>query len=150
VLIHVAAPEDAASVVELLAAQLAEHDIDTPRAGIERAVGGMIADPRRGVILLGREGDRAVAVAFVSYTWSLEHGGQTSWLEELYVRPELRERGLGRALLAAAREHAARAGCAAMDLEVTADHARAARLYEREGWTPLARARWVKRLRVDS
>jgi ribosomal protein S18 acetylase RimI-like enzyme len=107
----------------------------------------MLDDPRRGAILVARQdGGRAVGVAYVSFTWCLEHGGKTSWLEELYVVPDLRGRGLGQALLAAAQVHAAAAGCAAMDLEVTEDHTRAARLYQRDGFRPLGRARWVKAL----
>jgi ribosomal protein S18 acetylase RimI-like enzyme len=103
----------------------------------------MLADPRRGFILV----DGAAGVAWVSFTWSLEHGGLTAWLEELYIVPERRDSGLGTALLRAAEERARAAGCEAVDLEVDAEHTRAARLYQREGYRPLPRARWVKPLR---
>jgi ribosomal protein S18 acetylase RimI-like enzyme len=125
---------------------MAEHAIDIARGEIEQAVRGMLDDERRGFILVAHEGDLRAGLAYVAFTWSLEHGGLTSWLEELYVRPELRERGIGRALLLAAHEAARAAGCAATDLEVDADHRRAARLYEREGYRALPRARWVKKL----
>lgn len=145
--IALAAASDIPAVVDLLVAQLAEHDIDTPREGIEGAVAGMLADPRRGFILVARLNldEHPVAVAFVSFTWSLEHGGLTSWLEELYVVPAQRERGLGRALLLEAMARARAAGCAAVDLEVTDEHARAARLYLREGYVRLPRTRYVYR-----
>ena len=133
---------DAAVVVELLVAQMADHAIDVSRAAIERAVAGMLADPRRGFILV----DGSDGVAWVSFTWSLEHGGLTAWLEELYVVPARRGDGLGTALLRAAEERARAAGCAAVDLEVDVEHTRAARLYQREGYRSLPRGRWVKPL----
>jgi len=142
-MIELATPAAAPAVVELLVAQLGEHAIDTPRDAVERAVAGMLADPRRGFILV----DGAAGVAWVSFTWSLEHGGLTAWLEELYIVPERRDSGLGTALLRAAEERARAAGCEAVDLEVDAEHTRAARLYQREGYRPLPRARWVKPLR---
>lgn len=137
---------DLDAVVDLLAAQMAEHNITIAREGIAAAVRGMLADARRGFILVARDGAETIGLAYVAFTWSLEHGGLTSWLEELYVLPARREHGTGRALLLAALETARAAGCAATDLEVDADHRRAERLYERHGFHRLPRARWVRPL----
>jgi GNAT superfamily N-acetyltransferase len=104
----------------------------------------MLGEPRLGFILLAREG-AAVGVAWVSTTWSLEHGGLTAWLEELYVVPERRSSGIGRALLLDVIERTRKLGCAAIDLEVDVEHARAEHLYQREGFSRLPRARWVRR-----
>jgi ribosomal protein S18 acetylase RimI-like enzyme len=49
-------------------------------------------------------------------------------------------------MLAAVIDGARAAGCAAIDLEVDRDHARAAHLYARSGFTSLPRARWVRLL----
>ncbi len=143
-MIEPATPADTDAVVELLCAQLAEHDLATPRAAVAHAVAGMLAGPTPpGFILVARIDDALVGVAYVSFIWALEHGGRSAWLEELYVVPAERERGVGTALLAAVIAGARAAGCAALDLEVTADHTRAARLYARTGFTALPRARWV-------
>jgi GNAT superfamily N-acetyltransferase len=124
---------------------MAEHAIDTPLAALEAAIGGMLAEPRYGFILLAHEGKAAVGVAWVSTTWSLEHGGLTSWLEELYVIPTQRSAGTGRALLLEVIARTRALGCAAIDLEVDVEHARAEHLYQREGFSRLPRARWVRR-----
>jgi GNAT superfamily N-acetyltransferase len=137
---------DAPGVVELLLAQLAEHDIDTPRAAVEHAVAGMLAVPHRGRIFVARDGDRLVGAAYVSFVWALEHGGHSAWLEELYVRPAERSHGTGGALLAAVLDFARADGCAAVDLEVEAEHVRAQNLYARAGFERHTRTRWVKRL----
>src|SRR5262249_42126725 len=104
------------------------------------------AEPRRGCIFVARDGDRLVGVAYVSFIWSLEHGGHAAWLEELYVLPAERSRGIGSALLTAAVDFARADGCAAVALEVEADHVRAANLYARNGFERHSRARWVRRM----
>ena len=114
---------------------------------IGRAVDGVLRHPERGRLLVATLAGRPIGLAALSFIWPLEHGGRSAWLEELYVEPPHRGRGIGRTLLRAACRLAARSGAAAVDLEVDAGHTRAARLYAREGFRPLPRARWVRRLR---
>jgi GNAT superfamily N-acetyltransferase len=87
-----------------------------------------------------------VGVAAVTFTRGLEHGGRSAWLEELYVEPSMRSGGIGTALIQAAFDVALAGGAVAMDLEVDAEHERAARLYARVGFRTLPRTRWVRRL----
>ncbi len=134
---------DARQIVPLLVAQLRGLGESTPRCEIAAAVEGMLARPSRGFILLATLGDAPIGVAYVSFVWTLEYGGRSAWLEELYVRPEHRGRGVGRRLLAAAIGRARAAGCAAIDLEVDRGHPRASHLYDREGFRRLPRTRWV-------
>lgn len=134
---------DLAEVVKLLGAQLREHDIPATEIGMENAVRGMLEDPRRGALFLAWEGASAVGLACLSYTWTLELGGLSSWLDELYVEPRLRGAGIGRALLHAAIAEARSAGAAAIDLEVVEGHERASRLYAREGFERRHRTRWA-------
>ncbi len=138
---------DGERIAGLLRAQLHEHAIDTPADAIRSAVEGMLADERRGFILVATRASIVVGVAYVAFTWTLEHGGQSSWLEELYVMPAARNHGIGATLVAAVLDRATAAGCAAVDLEVDTTHTRAAHLYARAGFTAHARARWVKTLR---
>jgi GNAT superfamily N-acetyltransferase len=146
VTIHTASARDAADSLKLLLAQFREHRIRTPRARVLSCIRDMIRRPQRGFILIARLESRAVGVAYVPFTCTLEHGGLTSWLEELYVIPELRNRGIGRELLTAVISRAGERGCAAIDLEVEADHARAVNLYRRAGFKPLTRSRWARKI----
>jgi GNAT superfamily N-acetyltransferase len=138
--------KDLPTLVDLLLAQLGEHDIPTPRAGVEAAVTGCFDDPRRARILVARRDATLVGLAYVSFIWALEHGGLSAWLEELYVVPAERDHGVGRRLLDAAIELARRTGCAAVDLEVETAHTRAENLYLRAGFRRHSRSRWIKRL----
>ncbi len=62
-------------------------------------------------------------------TWQ----GRAMYLEDLYVQPEHRGRGLGTALLARVAAEAARAGCARLDWSVLTWNEPAIRVYERIG-----------------
>lgn len=144
--IHLAGTADLAEIVGLLKGQFEEHEIPSTNEGLEKAVGGMLENPARGEILLARVEGRAVGLAVLSYSWTLEHGGLSCWLDELYVEPALRSKGIGRALLRFAMEHLKARGAAAIDLEVVEGHERAANLYVREGFRRRDRVRWVRPL----
>lgn len=80
---------------------------------------------------------KAAGYALTSRSYSAEAGGMTLWIEELFVLPAYRGRGLGRAFFAHLRAHALQ-GVARLRLELTNGNARARALYEREGFVPLA------------
>lgn len=124
-----------------------ESGIQTSMAVLTAAVTGILQHPERGTLLVATLSGRPVGVAYLAFTWMLEHGGKAGWLEELYVGPEYRGQGIGRELRVAVCTHAAEQGAAAVDLEVDGAHARAAHLYAREGFRPLDRSRWVRVLR---
>jgi GNAT superfamily N-acetyltransferase len=146
VTIHIATPADREDVLRLLTLQFAEHDIFLEPARLQYVVDGQLDTPRNGRILIARFDGRVVGLAALSFLWTLEHGGMSCWLDELYVEPALRAHQIGTRLLHAAIECATKDGCIAMDLEVEASHARAANLYVREGFTPHARTRYVRML----
>lgn len=133
-------------VVDLLAAQLAEHDIPIDRADLAYAAEGILRVPERGILLLALDATRAVGVACVSFSWTVERGGMVAWLDELYVVPERREHGIGNELLGAVIAAAGEAECRTVELEVETSHARAEHLYRRHGFSVLPRRRWTRSL----
>lgn len=141
---------DREALIALLQAQFTEHEVDLLPEQLARGVDGVLRDASRGLFLVARAEGRVVGVAYLSFMWSLEHGGASAWLDELYVLPSHRSRGIGRALLLGACDAAIHRGCAAVDLEIEATHARAANLYLRLGFRPHHRTRWVKNLRSSS
>lgn len=143
--IEMAQARDSNAVVDLLGEQFREHGIDLGLEPLTEAVLGLLSDATRGAILLAHDFE-PVGVAVLAYTWTLEHGGLVAWLDELFVVPDHRARGIGRALLRRALEVAWQNGCRAVELEVGAEHARAEHLYQREGFVALARRRWARRL----
>lgn len=142
--VRLAGQDDRDAVLALLIAQLREHDIDTPEAEVAHAIDGMLGHPGRGRILVATAGGPPIGVAWLSSTWTLEHGGRSMWLEELYVEPARRGHGIGTRLLREALRVATGIGATAVDLEVETSHERAARLYAREGFRRHDRTRWVR------
>ena len=65
---------------------------------------------------------------------SLRRGASVARIYSLAVRPEARGQGIAAALIDAARQFAAAAGCRRLRLEVRASNDTAKRLYEREGF----------------
>jgi len=133
-------------VLRLLLAQFEEHRIGTPADAVGAGIDHLLGHAEAGRILVAVRDGIVVGVAAVTFTRGLEHGGRSAWLEELYVEPAARNAGIGTVLLGAACDVALAAGAVAVDLEVDADHERAARLYARAGFRSLPRTRWVRRL----
>jgi len=133
----------AGRALPLIEAQYREHRIEMGGARLRRALRLLLAG--RGIVLVALDPD-PVGVAVLSTTITIEHGGRVAWLDELYVVPDRRGRGLGRTLLLKALSAARKAGCAAVELEVVRGHDRAARLYLREGFRRLPRSRFSLRL----
>jgi GNAT superfamily N-acetyltransferase len=141
-----ALPSDCAECATLFVEQLREHRIHVGVEALTRTLERVVTDSQFGFVQLARAEERIVGVAYVAMILSLEHAGPAAWLEELYVLPACRERGIGTALLAAILERARTVGIIAVDLEVDANHSRAVALYERFGFHRLDRSRWVKEL----
>lgn len=127
-----AGPEDAADVGRLLDAFNTEFDDPTP--GPEFLAGRVAELIKAGemTVLLAGEGPDGLAVIRLRPTvWS---DGNEAYLEELYVVPELRGRGHGRALLETTIEIARAAGCDRIDIATGETDTAARTLYERLGF----------------
>ena len=145
-----AAASECRECARLLVEQLAEHGIDASAERLSGVLERVVTDGVLGFILLARDDRRIVGIAYVATILSAEHGGFVAWLEELYVTPSLRSRGIGTALVTAVLERARETDIVAIDLEVDASHRRAESLYRRLGFRRLERSRWVRKLTNDA
>lgn len=143
---------DVAVVLELLRAQFDEHAIEVTDAEILYSIQGVFDRPELGdVLLLRLDGVAAPAgLAFLTYSWTPEIGGMACWLDELYLRPEHRNAGLGSQLLQAAIAHCRARGCRSVDLQVEHSHERVVSLYDRHGFREQPRRTFRLDLREDS
>jgi len=133
------------AVIGLFEAQLREHKITTSRDDLRAVAQTIIGDKRRGFMLVARVPDGGViGVAYASFWLSLEYGGTSGWIEELYVSPQWRGRGIGSRLLAEVVARAQESGWRALDLEVEASHLRAISLYARHQFQPHSRSRFYR------
>ncbi len=141
------AADEITRAAALFAMQLAEHDLQRSPEELVSALTTLLAEPDHGFVLLALSEQNPIGAAYAARMLSLEHGGWIGWLEELYVLPSSRNRGVGSALLAATIAEAAARGWGALDLELDSSHERAISLYQRNRFLPLHRTRFVRRLR---
>lgn len=131
-LVRRAAPADAASVGRLMHDFNAEYDEYTPGPRmLAQRFGKLLADGQTAVLLAGAGPDGFAVLRFrpAICTDALE-----CYLAELYVVPDRRGQGLGRALMNAAIELARAEGADHMDL-ASEDDVAARALYESLGFT---------------
>ena len=135
------------AAVDLLGRQLREHGVKTTLGNVRSVIERIVKDHGLGFALVALENnERPIAVALGCAFLGIEHGGTSGWIEELYVLPEFRQRGIGSVLVAEFIRVASALGWRAIDLEIDSSHRRAASLYQRHGFTQLDRSRWSRRL----
>jgi GNAT superfamily N-acetyltransferase len=106
------------------------HEVEATLASIRRHGFGR---RRYFETLLCFDGHRAVGFALYFFTYSTFLGRPTLYLEDLFVTPDTRGRGAGKALLAALARIADRRGCGRMEWTVLDWNAPAINFYERLG-----------------
>ncbi len=144
--IYRAKPKDLPGLLHLMQKQFLEHEIEFDLDQLEAAIIHLLTHEELGFALTAKDGDQSVGIAVIPFAWTLEHGGKSAWLDELYVLPGYRNAGIGTLLIERLMKEAEKAGCLAVDLEVEVDHRRVEALYERMGFEKLARSRWVRRV----
>lgn len=85
------------------------------------------------------EEDEIVGFFVLSLGYSPEHGGTDGFIDDLYLVPEVRGRGLGKAALKLALEASRNCGIRVLLLEVEPDNHRAYQLYSSMGFTDTKR-----------
>ncbi|MBE7210899.1 MAG: GNAT family N-acetyltransferase [Gluconacetobacter diazotrophicus] len=141
-----AGPDDASVLLGLMRPFYAEEHLTFDPERTPAALRTLLSDPALGQVWL-LEADGAAAGYFVlAFVCVLEFGGRCAFVDELFIRPEHRGRGLGTAALAQAAAVGAAVGLSALRLEV--DHANpgAERLYRRAGFERHERAVMTRRL----
>ena len=131
--VRLAEPGDAAGVARLLCefrTRFIGRDEPTDES-LVASVDRLIRDPSTEFLLAGEDG-----VAQLRFRHNLWTDAGDCWLEDLYVRDEARNQGLGAALMEASIERARARGCARIELDTQERYHDARRLYERFGFTP--------------
>lgn len=134
---RIAQPQEDDAVVEMCMGLYREDpSVDpVPEEHIRRTLAALRREPSRGRAVVLEIDGRIVGYSLLISFWSNELGGQTCDVDELYVLPEHRSRGLGSALFDAIdRAEIWPEQPVAIALIVTPNNQRARRLYERLGF----------------
>jgi GNAT superfamily N-acetyltransferase len=111
--IRLATPDDVEHILALIR-ELAEYEREPEAVTATTAdlLRDGFGDRPRYTVLLACEGDEVAGFAFYFFTYSTWRGRPTLYLEDLFVRPRFRRRGLGLRLMQRLAKEALRANCA--------------------------------------
>ena len=139
--LQLAGPDDIQRILPLVGACHDFEHIDSSARQRESAVSRLLADSSLGGIWLILEGESLAGYIALCRGFSIEFNGFDAFVDEFYLEPGFRGRGIGRRALARIRAEAIRAGINALHLEVARDNDRARRLYAGAGFE--AREKYV-------
>ena len=131
-----AKPEDIDRILPLIAAFHAEAGIGQTDAGRRAAAAPLLDGSPHGAIYIAGPVRAPIGYAAISFGWSLEFGGLDAILDEIYIRPGVRGRGIGSDILLALPRALAGAGLRALHLEVARGDDKARAFYERMHFAP--------------
>jgi ribosomal protein S18 acetylase RimI-like enzyme len=131
--LRVATAADAAAIAQLLHRFNTEFDAETPDVESLRVNAGRLLEVGEMTVLLAGEGPDGLAL--LRLRASVWRGEPEAYLQELYVVPEHRGHGIGRALLEATMTTARHHGASSIDLATGEDDSAARALYESVGFT---------------
>ena len=131
-----AKPEHLEQLLTLVASFHAEAGIelsaDARRAGIAPLLDGI---PHGLAYLIG-PARAPIGYVIITLGWSVEFGGLDAIIDEIYIRPGVRGRGIASEALLALPNALSGGGVKAIHLEVDRDNAAAQKLYARAGFKP--------------
>lgn len=115
--IHLAGPDDAARVQALMQRSHEERDLPYDDAHREKVVVPLLEGSPLGAVWLIGPARAPLGYVLISFGWSVTLGGMTGWVEDIFIRPSVRKRGIGKEVL-----HAVALGLGQADLRAL--HAR--------------------------
>lgn len=131
--IRKAGVSDAAAVAGLLHRFNTEFETPSPGPSVLAARLERLLRGDEGVFAL-LAGEPAVGVALVSVRPNVWFDGPVTLLDELYVVPGQRNRGIGTALLRAVEDESRKRGSLLLEINIDGEDTDARRFYERHGY----------------
>jgi len=131
---------DREAAARLLMAQLVEHHLPADLPGVERGI-ELAMKRQTAWLLLAFFGDQPVGVFLANEIVSVEQAGIVLWVEELYVAPAARRRGVARGILRFVAQEARGKGIVSVELEVVPTQEAAFALYRSLGFMDVERKR---------
>ena len=128
-----ALPDDIATLVDLMTEFYAESDYELDRILAEQAFAALLADERLGYVWLIDENGQDVGYVVLTLRFGMEYGGLIACLDDLFVVPQSRNRGLSTIALIQIRDFCKGMGVRAITVEVSPSNGSAQTVYRRLG-----------------
>lgn len=145
--IRPATSTDVGVLATLMSEFYAESSFMLPAAAAVPAFAALLGSPEQGAVWLAELNEKVVGHVVLVVAFSMEYGGLRGFIDDLYVQLPFRNRGIGAALLAAARTGADARGLRALFVETGLQDHPARALYARAGYADSGHALLVQPLR---
>jgi GNAT superfamily N-acetyltransferase len=139
---HTVSEQDLGDLLPLMRAYCDFYEVAPVDEDLLAMARALIADPEReGVQILARdEAGRAVGFATIFWSWSTLRASRIGVMNDLFVDPAARGRGVAEALIAECVGRCRSRGASSLGWQTAKDNRRAQAVYERAG---AARSEWV-------
>ena len=114
-----ALPGDITTLVALMAEFYAESDYGLDQQLAEKAFAAILSDERLGYVWLIDDEAKVVGYVVLTLRFGMEYGGLMACIDDLFVVPQSRNRGLTRAALVQVRDFCKSIGVRAITVEVS-------------------------------
>jgi GNAT superfamily N-acetyltransferase len=148
-LLRLARRDDLERILPMLVDFYAEEGYPVDRAEIGRVLGRLIDDPELGRLWLILDAGAVVGYIAICFGYSLEYHGRDAFVDDFYLVPEARGKGLGNRVLERVEPACRDLGVRTLHLEVERDNPAAQSLYRKRGFADKNRLMLSKRLIAD-
>lgn len=129
--LHLAKPQDLEKLMPLVMGFHREMDTGTEETALERALIPLLEGSPYGAVYLMGPARAPMGYIVLTFSWSVELGGMDGFIDEIYLRPAVRGRGIALEALQSLRKTLQSAGLMALHLEVDRENAASQRLYQK-------------------
>lgn len=127
-------PSDLDELLPLVTAYHEFESIGSSAGDLRRSVAQLLDDPSLGTVWRIQKSEELIGYIAVCFGYSIEFGGRDAFIDEFYVVPHERGRGVGGQALKQVIANATSNGIVALHLEVNRHNETAHRIYGRRGF----------------
>ena len=120
-------------MLPLIRAYCEFYETEPDDEGLRRMFETLIGEPSQGTVFIARADGRAVGFATLDWKWSSLKAARIGYLEDLFVDPDARGKGIADALIEICADRCRELGMPAMDWLTAQDNHRAQQVYNRTG-----------------
>lgn len=142
--------DDIHVLVDLMQEFYAQADYPLDRDWAAASFYAFLQDDSLGAIWIVFQDSEPAGYVVLTIRFSMEYGGLDAFIDDLFIRPSYRRRGLGRAALRALFDECARRKVLAVHVEVGHDNVAAKALYRSYGLEPYDDERQMLTVRLGN
>jgi GNAT superfamily N-acetyltransferase len=120
-------------MLPLIRAYCEFYETEPNDEGLRSMFETLISEPSQGAVFIARADGKAVGFATLDWKWSSLKAARIGYLEDLFVDPETRGRGIADALIEVCAERCRELGMPALEWLTAPDNHRAQKVYNRTG-----------------